>query len=62
MLAVVPGGRVLAAGGFVGSVLVYGFGVQLIRPDMDVLWALTMVVSLMHFWYDGFIWSVVKKQ
>ena len=23
---------------------------------------LTIVVSLMHFWYDGFIWSVRKKQ
>lgn len=24
--------------------------------------AITLVVSLMHFWYDGFIWSVRKKQ
>lgn len=27
-------------------------------------WSLSMIttVSLMHFWYDGFIWSVKKKQ
>lgn len=24
--------------------------------------AVTLVVSIMHFWYDGFIWSVRKKQ
>jgi hypothetical protein len=24
--------------------------------------ALSNVVSLMHFWYDGFVWSVRKNQ
>ena len=28
----------------------------------SALLALTLVVSIMHFWYDGFIWSVRKKQ
>ena len=28
---------------------------------LDHLWAATMVVSLMHFWYDGFIWSVRRR-
>jgi hypothetical protein len=27
---------------------------------MIALWAITMVVSLMHFWYDAFVWSVRK--
>jgi hypothetical protein len=25
-------------------------------------WALAVTVALMHFWYDGFMWSVRKKQ
>jgi hypothetical protein len=24
--------------------------------------AVTLVVSLMHFWYDGFVWSARRKQ
>jgi hypothetical protein len=47
---------------YLGSVLAYGFGVELMDPELTSLWALTMVVSLMHFWYDAFIWSVRKKQ
>ncbi|QAT84945.1 hypothetical protein EJ065_3383 [Corallococcus coralloides] len=31
-------------------------------PDLESLWACTLVVSLMHFWYDGFIGSVARKQ
>ncbi len=23
---------------------------------------IVLVMSIMHFWYDGFIWSVQKKQ
>jgi hypothetical protein len=30
--------------------------------DLTVLWAIKMVVSLMHFWYDAFIWSVRRAQ
>jgi len=26
------------------------------------LWAITMVVSLMHFWYDAFVWSVRRAE
>jgi hypothetical protein len=40
----------------------YGLFVQALDTSITVLWALTLVVSLMHFWYDGFIWSVKKKQ
>lgn len=47
---------------FLGSVLLYGFGAQTVDPDVTSLWAVTIVVSLMHFWYDGFVWSVKKSQ
>ncbi|EPX56096.1 hypothetical protein D187_007438 [Cystobacter fuscus DSM 2262] len=52
----------VAAAVFLGSVLVYGVGAELLDPDLESLWALTLVVSLMHFWYDGFIWSVRREQ
>lgn len=52
----------LACAIFVGSVLLYGFGVQVLDPDLTTLWAITMVVSLMHFWYDAFVWSVRRAQ
>jgi len=29
---------------------------------IDLGWNATIVVALMHFWYDGFIWSVRKSQ
>ena len=47
---------------YLGGVLAYGFGVQALDADLTVLWAITMVVSLMHFWYDAFVWSVRKAQ
>src|SRR5690606_31879553 len=47
---------------FLGAVGAYGWAVQLIDPGWTALWAITIVVSLMHFWYDGFIWSVRKSQ
>jgi hypothetical protein len=52
----------LVLGIYLGSVLAYGFGVQALDADLTVLWAITMVVSLMHFWYDAFVWSVRKAQ
>ena len=52
----------LALAIYLGSVIAYGFGVQALNADITILWALTMVVSLMHFWYDAFIWSVRRSQ
>lgn len=57
-----PGRPRLALAVYLGGVLVYGFGVQVLDADLTVLWAITMVVSLMHFWYDAFIWSVRRAQ
>lgn len=47
---------------YLGSLLGYGLGVQALDADLTHLWAITMVVSLMHFWYDAFVWSVRKQQ
>lgn len=47
---------------FFGVVIAYGLFAQLLDPGFGMLWSLTIVVSLMHFWYDAFIWSVRKVQ
>jgi hypothetical protein len=43
---------------FVSLPFAYGFFVQALDTELTSLWALTLVVALMHFWYDGFVWSV----
>ncbi|MBA3542786.1 MAG: hypothetical protein H0T79_24425 [Deltaproteobacteria bacterium] len=48
----------VALAGFLASALGYGFGVQALDADFTALWAVTIVISLMHFWYDAFVWSV----
>ncbi len=58
----VPGGKRIAAVLFLLSVFLYGAFAETLDPDIDTLWALTVVVSLMHFWYDGFVWSIRKRQ
>lgn len=55
-------GRVLTLVLFVGLALLYGCWAQYMDPSVHWLWAITLVVSLMHFWYDGFVWSVRKRQ
>jgi hypothetical protein len=52
----------LAAPVFLCLVGLYGLGVQALDPELTLLWSVTIVVSLMHFWYDAFIWSVRKSQ
>jgi hypothetical protein len=47
---------------FLGATGSYGVAAQLVDPGLHVLWSLTIVVSLMHFWYDSFVWSVRKAQ
>lgn len=55
-------GKLLTFALFLALVLGYGCTVQLVDPAVETFWALTIVVSLMHFWYDAFIWSVRRKQ
>lgn len=49
---------------FVWCVLIVGLAYQHYGDFHAIRWAgsLFIVVSLMHFWYDGFVWSVQKKQ
>src|SRR5690606_20196829 len=56
-----PFGRALTASLFLAAVFLYGVLVEVYDPSAEVFWAVTMVVSLMHFWYDAFLWSVQKK-
>jgi hypothetical protein len=55
-------GAFIAASLFFGIVLAYGLFAELQEPDARSLWCITQVVAIMHFWYDGFIWSVTRKQ
>lgn len=55
-------GRPVAIVLFVGLTGAYGFWVEAVDTSINALWAITLVVSIMHFWYDGFVWSVRKKQ
>jgi len=32
------------------------------RSTLHAAWAFGLVVALMHFWYDGFIWSVRRRE
>ncbi|HET7501327.1 MAG TPA: hypothetical protein VFK02_10005 [Kofleriaceae bacterium] len=52
----------VALGVYLGSVLLYGLGVEALPSGITTLWAITMVVSLMHFWYDAFVWSVRRAE
>lgn len=56
----VRGGRVLTWMAFVLGALLYGLLVEAWGGTTWWFWRVTIVVSLMHFWYDGFIWSVRK--
>ncbi|MFO0660621.1 MAG: hypothetical protein U0165_12435 [Polyangiaceae bacterium] len=46
---------------FLGVVLLYGAVAEAVTDEQRVLWCITQTVALMHFYYDGFIWSVRKK-
>lgn len=59
--------RLLAPGLFVLSALLYGFwiGWGYEYWSGSAAWALLALVNtvaIMHFWYDGFVWSVRKRQ
>jgi hypothetical protein len=62
-LARIRHGNWLALAAFVISVGLFGVVYQL-ENGYQLRWlgAAAITVSLMHFWYDGFVWSVRKKQ
>ena len=61
-LSRVRAGKQLTALLFVSLAFGYGYWAEWVPAEMRWAWALTLVVSIMHFWYDGFIWSVRKRQ
>jgi hypothetical protein len=58
-----PHARKITLATMLALALAYGAIVELFAgEDRAWLLALTLVVSLMHFWYDGFIWSVRRSE
>lgn len=55
-------GKPLALALFLGAALAYGCWTEQVRDDDRLRWSVVQVVALMHFFYDGFIWSVRRKQ
>ena len=54
--------KALVLASYLSGVLAYGLCAELVDLRLETLWSITMVVALLHFWYDGFIWSVAKRQ
>jgi hypothetical protein len=54
-------GKPIALLMFLSLTTLYGLFVVSADTSVTTLWAITLTVSLMHFWYDGFIWSVRKQ-
>ena len=61
-LSKISWGKPLAFALFIGVALAYGLWAETGDMSNDFVFNAVMVVSIMHFWYDGFIWSVRKKQ
>jgi hypothetical protein len=52
--------KVVFACAFFGGALAYGLWADLVPNDDLMQWSIVQTVALMHFYYDGFIWSVRK--
>ena len=53
--------RLAFAFAFFGGVIAYGLWSELVPSDDRLRWSIVQTVALMHFYYDGFIWSVRKS-
>jgi hypothetical protein len=58
----VSGGKLITLSIFLVVAFGYGYFAQAIDGQVRSLLAITLVCSIMHFWYDGFVWSVRKRQ
>jgi hypothetical protein len=56
------GGMWLGLALFLALTLSYGVFAHWVSTELRALWAITLVVSILHFWYDGFIWSVRARR
>ena len=48
--------------GFLGIAVGFGIWVEMTQHSSDVVFAIITLVAVLHFWYDGFIWSVRRKE
>jgi hypothetical protein len=55
-------GKVITCTIYLGAVFAYGAAAELVDTRRRTLWAITIAVSLLHFWYDGFVWSVRRRE
>ena len=46
---------------FVSTAAAYGLWAELLGQSSHLAMSVLLTVSIMHFWYDGFIWSVRKQ-
>jgi hypothetical protein len=62
-LSNLDGGQWLALLLFASIVGLFGLGYEL-QNYRDLRWAMAagLVIALMHFWYDGFVWSVRRRE
>ena len=64
----IPGGTAIALVAFLSVILGLGLGMKyssndyMLRGGLKWFAAAALVCSLMHFWYDGFVWSVRRKE
>ena len=58
----IPWGKPIALVAFLLVAFGYGYFSEVSSGQTRLTANLVIVVSLMHFWYDGFIWSVRKQQ
>ena len=54
-------GAAIALSALLWSAALYGVVVLTLGPRSRALTCLALVVALMHFWYDGFVWSVQRR-
>ncbi len=47
---------------FLGFAFGYGFWAEIYEGDSNWPFALILMIAIMHFWYDGFVWSVRRKE
>jgi hypothetical protein len=58
----VEGGKYILLFLFITIPLIVGFMMEMADTNQRVLFSLFLCISLLHYWYDGFMWSVRKKQ
>lgn len=56
-----PGGRLVALSTLLSLAGLYGLVTETLGETSRALGCLALVVALMHFWWDGFIWSVRER-